>query len=172
MNGLAARGVARGMDEVDGGSSAGCMSARLLPRLQYCMSGIAIFPLDSSAYSCRAFTANSLTAHSDGVRSVRAVGDRFQMCRRFRLIAPCSLTLICSSLIQRLTLAAAFAAAFFMGDGFGEAGLRRALREAKESEGILLQIAHHFLQRFDVVLWMRCALEITDLLPVRRHIFR
>jgi hypothetical protein len=33
----------------------------------------------------------------------------------FQFIAPCSLTLICSSLIQRLTLAAAFAAAFFMG---------------------------------------------------------
>jgi hypothetical protein len=35
-----------------------------------------------------------------------------------RLIAPCSLTLIYCSLINRLTLAAAFAAAFFMGDGF------------------------------------------------------
>ncbi|ALI02419.1 hypothetical protein C1Y08_12890 [Pseudomonas sp. FW306-02-F02-AA] len=34
----------------------------------------------------------------------------------FQLIDPCSLTLICSSLIQRLTLAAAFAAAFFMGE--------------------------------------------------------
>lgn len=33
----------------------------------------------------------------------------------FQLIVPCSLTLICSSWIQRLTLAAAFAAAFFMG---------------------------------------------------------
>jgi hypothetical protein len=32
----------------------------------------------------------------------------------FRLIAPCSLTLIYCSLINRLTLAAAFAAAFFM----------------------------------------------------------
>jgi len=31
-----------------------------------------------------------------------------------RLIAPCSLTLIYCSLINRLTLAAAFAAAFFM----------------------------------------------------------
>lgn len=30
----------------------------------------------------------------------------------------CSLTLIYCSLINRLTLAAAFAAAFFMGDGF------------------------------------------------------
>jgi hypothetical protein len=38
--------------------------------------------------------------------------------RYFRLIAPCSLTLIYCSLIQRLALAAAFAAAFFMGDGF------------------------------------------------------
>jgi hypothetical protein len=36
----------------------------------------------------------------------------------YRLIALSTLTLICSSLIQRLALAAAFAAAFFMGDGF------------------------------------------------------
>ncbi|MHC8402754.1 hypothetical protein ACYZTX_25730 [Pseudomonas sp. MDT1-17] len=38
----------------------------LLLRLQQFMSGIAIFPLGSNAYSCRAFTANGLEARSNG----------------------------------------------------------------------------------------------------------
>ncbi|MHC8342177.1 hypothetical protein [Pseudomonas sp. RT6P73] len=39
----------------------------LLLMLQQSMSRIAIFPLGSRPYSCRAFTVNNLEARSDGV---------------------------------------------------------------------------------------------------------
>ncbi|MDZ4324880.1 MAG: hypothetical protein U1A73_07670, partial [Pseudomonas sp.] len=55
----------------------------LLLRLQQCMSRIAVFPFSSTAYSCRAFTANRQKAGNDGACSVHAIGDRIQMNRRF-----------------------------------------------------------------------------------------
>jgi hypothetical protein len=45
----------------------GTWCRRLLLMLQQFMSRIAIFPLGSRPYSCRAFTVNSLEARSDGV---------------------------------------------------------------------------------------------------------
>jgi len=56
----------------------GCGVPGLLPRLQNCMSWIAIFPLGQATYSCRAFTVNSRIARSDVVWSVHSIGDRFR----------------------------------------------------------------------------------------------
>ena len=92
--------------------------AELLLMLQQFMSRIAIFPFGSTPYSCRAFTANSRKARSNGGGQSTPWVTDFRGVEDFRLIAPCSLTLIYCSLINRLTLAAAFAAAFFMGGGF------------------------------------------------------
>jgi hypothetical protein len=79
------------------------------------MPEITISPLRPKAYSCRAFTANSLKADQWPVIDPfhwRRISDELKI---FDSSPPCSLTLICCSLIQRLALAAAFAAAFFMG---------------------------------------------------------
>jgi hypothetical protein len=84
--------------------------------LQQFMSRIAIFPFGSRPYSCRAFTANSRKAGSNGGGQSTPWVTDFRGVEDVRLIAPCSLTLIYCSLINRLTLAAAFAAAFFMGE--------------------------------------------------------
>src|SRR3990167_8167709 len=41
-----------------------------------------------------------------------------------------------------------------------------------QSEGELLQVGHHLFHRFDIVLRMGRALEVTDLREVGRHVFR
>jgi hypothetical protein len=117
------RRFARVMDGLDGGLSTQRMAcgrglSALLLMLQQFMSRIAIFPFGSRPYSCRAFTANSRKARSNGGGQSTPWVTDFRGVEDFRLIAPCSLTLIYCSLINRLTLAAAFAAAFFMGGGF------------------------------------------------------
>lgn len=83
----------------------------LLHAPQQCMSGIGIF-LRAQDLILNALSRDTPQSTKQRPLRTQAIADRFQINRRLRFIARCSLTLICSSLIQRLTLAAAFAAAF------------------------------------------------------------
>lgn len=103
VNALSWRGFAPGMDWLDGGAS--------------------IKPM------IRPTVADDVTVHvanryfSFGDKDLSFIGGRGKLPRQpismgctliVQFVSRCSLTLICSSLIQRLTLAAACAAAFFM----------------------------------------------------------
>jgi hypothetical protein len=125
MNGRMGRGFAPGMDGLDGGLSAECMAAAATGDVA--RRTIAQTATVHVANRCFSFQLNGLflpgfhgkppeSRKRWRVFSPRHWRQNPDESTLFRLIALCSLTLICSSLIQRLALAAAFAAAFFMGD--------------------------------------------------------
>ena len=119
---------------------------------------------------------NSLDASNDACVQSTSLSSRFQMNRVFRFIAPCTQTLICSSLIQRLTLAAAFAAAFFMGDGF-VAQCQMSLRTRVPSYIHILQERRINLSELQTNLYISIFMENTfkpssrNLHPSQTHVF-
>jgi hypothetical protein len=130
MNGLTGRGFAPGMDGLDGGLSAERMAGGWLRAaatrdvVRRTIAQTATVHVANRYFSFGLKTlflpgfhgAQPGSAKRWCVMSPRHWRQNPDESTLYRLIALCSLTLICSSLIQRLTLAAAFAAAFFMGD--------------------------------------------------------